>query len=306
MKNFILFGVGGYIAPRHLKAIQDTGNKLVAAFDVNDSVGVIDSYFPNANFYLDFVSFKNYLDKYMAAGNKIDFASICSPNNFHKQQIEFCLKRNINVICEKPLVLNESDIDELQRYEERSEARVYTILQLRLHDAIKKLKQDSVKNLKEKEDIELTYITSRGPWYLKSWKGDSQKSGGLATNIGVHFFDMLGYVYGDHIETTVKQNSDTDVSGFTKYQNANVKWFLSIDSNNLPERIIDQGKMTYRSIKINGVELEFSTGFTELHTQSYKNILNNEGFGLEENRLSINIVESIRNAFSVDLEEHKK
>lgn len=295
MKKFILFGVGGYIAPRHLKAIKDTGNKLIAAFDINDSVGIMDSYFPKAKFFIDIAEFKKFVDEYIGKGNQINFAAICSPNNLHKAQIKFCLDRDINVICEKPLVLHEKDIDDLQEYEKSSKAKVSTILQLRLHQEIEKLKANLKQDETTKKDIELTYITSRGDWYLKSWKGDIAKSGGLATNIGIHFFDMLGYVFGNHIETSVHENHESIVSGTTEYKYAKVKWFLSIDSNYLPDGSIENGNMTYRSIKIDGNELEFSSGFTELHTESYRRIINKEGYGLEDNRMSLQIVEMIRN-----------
>ena len=295
MKNFALIGAAGYIAPRHMSAIKATGNDLVAAYDPNDSVGVIDRHFPEADFFTEFERFDRFVDKYRREANGIDFFSICSPNYLHDSHIRFALRSGAHAICEKPLVLNPWNIDALINYEKETERKVNTILQLRLHPSIIALKEQVKKTrTKEKVDVDLTYITARGRWYLQSWKGDENKSGGIATNIGVHFFDMLHFVFGDLQENKVMFKDKTKASGYLEYKDARVRWFLSIDHSDLPNEIRETNANTYRSLTMNGVEIEFSTGFTDLHTVSYKEILNGRGFGLAENRVAIETVADIR------------
>ncbi|WP_345867267.1 Gfo/Idh/MocA family oxidoreductase [Shewanella algae] len=295
MKKFALIGAGGYIAPRHLNAIKDTGNNLVVAMDVNDSVGIMDMHFPESEFFTEFEDFAAYVEDEALKGNKLDYVSICSPNYLHAPQMKFALKNGIDVICEKPLVLSSKEIDTLKVYEKKYGAKVNSILQLRLHPSIIALRE-KVMNSPSDEifDVELTYMTSRGKWYLKSWKGVEEKSGGVATNVGVHFFDMLHFIFGDIKFNEVHYKDEQTVAGYLEYERARVKWFLSIDANNLPENAIQGEKKTYRSIMIGDEELEFSGGFTDLHTQSYENVLAGNGYGLEENRTAIETVEKIR------------
>ena len=297
MKNFAIIGIAGYIAPRHMAAIRDTKNDLVAALDPNDSVGIIDSYFPHASFFTEFERFDRHIYKQKRRGNNIDTISICSPNYLHDSQIRFALRSGSDVICEKPLVLNPWNIDGLREIEDDTGKKINTILQLRLHPSIIELR-NKVKKAKadKKYDVNLTYITSRGKWYMRSWKGDLKKSGGIATNIGVHFFDMLHYIFGDLQENILHQSSDTMAAGFLEYENARVRWFLSVDYEDIPNDIKEKGQRTFRSITVDGKELEFSDGFTDLHTRSYEEILSGNGFGLEENRVSIETVSDIRNA----------
>ncbi len=295
MKNFALVGAAGYIAPRHMKAIKDTGNKLIAALDKNDSVGILDSYFPEADFFTEFERFDRHVEKLKRKGIKTDFVSVCSPNYLHDAHIRFGLRIGANVICEKPVVLNPWNIDALAEIEKETGNKIFTILQLRLHSAIIALKEkiDSEKDGKI-HDVNLDYITSRGHWYYASWKGDIQKSGGIATNIGVHFFDMLMWIFGDVKENIVTEHSKDTASGILKLQKANVKWRLSIDAKNLPEKERAAGKRTYRTLDIDGESFEFSDGFTELHTKSYENILAGKGFPLMETRKAIQLVHDIR------------
>jgi UDP-N-acetyl-2-amino-2-deoxyglucuronate dehydrogenase len=305
MKRFALIGTAGYIAPRHLNAIKDTGNDLIVAMDVNDSVGIMDMHFPDSEFFTEFEDFAAYVEDEALKGNKLDYISICSPNYLHAPQMKFALKNGIDVICEKPLVLSSKEIDTLKLYEEKYGAKVNSILQLRLHPSIIALRE-KVQNSPADEvfDVELTYMTSRGKWYLKSWKGVDEKSGGVATNVGVHFFDMLHFIFGDIKFNEVHYKDDQTVAGYLEYERARVKWFLSIDANNLPENAIQGEKKTYRSIMIGDEELEFSGGFTDLHTQSYQNVLAGKGYGLEENRTAIETVEGIRDQAIVANPEH--
>jgi len=296
MKNFALIGAGGYIAPRHMKAIKDTGNKLIAALDRHDSVGILDSYFPEANFFTEFERFDRHLEKLKRQGIKTDYVSICSPNYLHDAHIRFGLRIGANAICEKPLVLNPWNIDALEEIEHETGKKVYTILQLRLHPAIIELKEKIAAAPKDKKfDINLQYITSRGSWYHTSWKGDIQKSGGIATNIGVHFFDMLMWIFGDVKENKVSRHDDDTAAGTLELERANVNWMLSINEAMLPPEVKAAGKRTYRLLNINGEEFEFSDGFTELHTLSYQNILSGKGFLLAETRKAIQLVHDIRN-----------
>ena len=296
MKNFAVIGAAGYIAPRHFQAIKMTKNNLAVAMDVNDSVGVIDSYFPKAEFFTEFEDFSKYIDKLTTLGKQVDYIVVCSPNFCHVKHIEFGLERGIDVICEKPLVLCSNELETLIALERSHGAKVYSILQLRLHPSIIALRQ-KVQNAPRNKifDLDLTYITSRGNWYLKSWKGFDQKSGGLSTNIGVHFYDMLHHIFGEVKHNEVHFRDKRTASGYLEYERARVKWFLSINSENLPNEAIAENKMTYRSIIIGDRELEFSSGFTDLHVQSYQSILVGDGFGISENRAAIKTVERIRN-----------
>ncbi|OFS87274.1 oxidoreductase [Oligella sp. HMSC05A10] len=299
MKKFAMIGAAGYIAPRHMQAIKATGNNLVAALDVNDSVGIIDSHFPNAHFFTEFERFDRHLDKLRRAnsGDKVDYVSICSPNYLHDSHMRFALRTGADAICEKPLVLNPWNIDGLKEIEKDTGHKINTILQLRVHPAIIALRE-KVQNSKKdtKHEVDLTYITSRGHWYLQSWKGDLKKSGGIATNIGVHFFDMLHFIFGDLQENIVHLSDDTKAAGYLEYENARVRWFLSVDFDDVPQAQKDAGQRTFRSITVDGEEIEFSGGFTDLHTISYQEILAGRGFGLDENRTAIATVSHIRNA----------
>lgn len=295
MKRFALIGAAGYIAPRHMKAIKDTGNDLVAAFDPYDGVGIMDSHFPNADFFTEFERLDRHIDKLRRQGNPIDFISICSPNYLHDAHIRFGLRSGCDVICEKPLVLNPWNVDALQEIEAETGKKVNTILQLRLHDNIIALRNKVLNGPKDKiYDVDLKYMTSRGKWYHHSWKGDMAKSGGIATNIGVHFFDMLTWVFGNVQENIVHQHTEDTASGFLKLERARVNWFLSIDYDQIPEEVRLKGKRTFRTLQMEGEEIEFSDGFTELHTHSYHEILKGNGFGLSDCIKAIEIVSNIR------------
>jgi UDP-N-acetyl-2-amino-2-deoxyglucuronate dehydrogenase len=297
MLNFALIGAAGYIAPRHMEAIQKTGNILVAALDPHDSVGVLDRYFPQAKFFTEFERFDRHIDKLGRMGKGIDFLSVCSPNYLHDSHVRFGLRSGADVICEKPLVINPWNLDALEDLEREYQRKIYNILQLRLHPGIQKLKETLEKAPQpHKRDIELTYITSRGSWYHSSWKGDIQKSGGIATNIGIHFFDMLLWLFGNCSTQEVHWNNNESASGFLELHHANVRWFLSIDENLLPEEVKSQGKRTFRSLKMQGEEWEFSTGFEDLHHLSYQWILEGKGFALQEARPSIELVHQLRHA----------
>jgi UDP-N-acetyl-2-amino-2-deoxyglucuronate dehydrogenase len=297
MYNFGLLGAAGYIAPRHMRAIKDTGNQLVAAMDPNDSVGIIDSHFPEADFFTEFERFDRHVDKLRRGGTKIDYMSICSPNYLHDAHIRFALRNGAHAICEKPLVLNPWNIDALKEIESEYQSRIYNILQLRLHPAISSLKKKvEASEITKKYEIDLSYITSRGRWYQISWKGDHSKSGGVATNIGIHFFDMLCWVFGGVQENVVHLSDDHRAAGYLELKNARVRWFLSVDSNDLPEEVKQKGQRTFRSITVDGEEIEFSGGFTELHTEVYRDILAGGGYGLDDARTSIEVAFSIRNS----------
>ena len=295
MKNFVLIGAAGYIAPRHMKAIKDTGNNLIAAYDPFDSVGIIDSYFPEADFFTEFERFDRHLEKLKRKGTPIDYVSICSPNYLHDAHIRFGLRLGAHVICEKPIVLNPWNVDALEELEKEYSGNIYNILQLRLHDSVIQLK-NKINELPQYKvhDIKLQYFTSRGKWYHHSWKGDIEKSGGIATNIGVHFFDMLMWIFGDVKESIVHKHEKSLASGNLKLERANVDWILSVDYENIPKHVRDTGARTYRSLIIGDEEFEFSGGFTELHTKSYKHVLNGEGFRIGKARKAIQIVHSIR------------
>jgi len=306
MKNFALIGAAGYIAPRHLKAIKDTNNNLIAALDKFDSVGVLDSYFPNADFFVEFERFDRHIEKIKRQQNiNLDYVSICTPNYLHDSHIRMALRRGADAICEKPLVLNPWNVDALSAIEKESGRNIYTILQLRLHPSIIALKEKIEQGPKDKiYDVDLTYITSRGNWYGISWKGDESKSGGIATNIGVHFYDMLSWIFGDVKRNTVHLREQDKSAGYLEFEKARVRWYLSIDEKSLPKQIQEKGQRTYRSITVNGEEIEFSGGFTELHTKSYQEILKGKGFGLLDAKESIEIVHDIRN-FDVEIKGEK-
>ena len=296
MKNFALMGVAGYIAPRHLKAIKETNNNLIAALDKFDSVGGMDSYFPKADFFVEFERFDRHIEKLRRNGVPLDYVSICTPNYLHDAHIRMALRSGADAICEKPLVLNPWNVDALMDIQKESGRKIHTILQLRLHPSIIALKKKiAAGDSTTKYDVDLTYITSRGKWYDISWKGDPSKSGGIATNIGIHFFDMLAWLFGNVQENTVHLREKDKSAGYLEFEKARVRWYLSIDENSLPKRISELGQRTYRSITINGEELEFSSGFTELHTESYRQILKGKGFGLDDAKESIKIAQKIRN-----------
>ncbi len=302
MKEFALIGAAGYIAPRHLKAIKNTGNNLVAAYDPFDSVGIMDSYFPGADFFVEFERFDRHIDKLKRKDRPIDFVSVCSPNYLHDSHIRFGLRNNADVICEKPIVLNPWNIDALEEIERESGKHIFSILQLRLHQTIIALKEKVMHGPKDKiYDVDLTYLTSRGHWYYTSWKGDISKSGGIATNIGVHFYDMLTWIFGPVKSNTVNVHTHDRAAGYLELEKARVRWFLSISYDTIPEEIKGQGKRTYRSIQIEGEELEFSDGFTDLHTDSYKAILSGNGFRIGETKQAIQIVHDIRHAAPIGL-----
>jgi UDP-N-acetyl-2-amino-2-deoxyglucuronate dehydrogenase len=304
MNRFALIGAAGYIAPRHMKAIKETGNVLVAALDKNDSIGVIDSYFPDARFFIEFERFDRYLEKQRREnGNRIDYVSICSPNYLHDAHIRFALRIDADAICEKPVVLNPWNVEALQEIEKERGRKVYVILQLRHHPSIIALKQkvDS-ETTDRKYDIDLTYVTSRGRWYLVSWKGDVEKSGGIATNIGVHFFDMLEWIFGPVQYNIVHAEEPAKAGGFLELEKARVRWFLSIDQEDLPHPPADGKSGTYRSITMNGEELEFTEGFMDLHTRSYEEILAARGFGLEDAKPAVDLVSDIRRSRPVGLQ----
>jgi UDP-N-acetyl-2-amino-2-deoxyglucuronate dehydrogenase len=302
-KNFGIIGVAGYIAAKHLHAIKETGNNLLASLDKFDSVGRIDSYFPESDFFVEFERFDRHFDKLKRTGTKIDYVSICSPNYLHDSHIRFALRHQAEAICEKPIVLNPWNIDALQEIENETGRKIYTVLQLRLHPKILELREKIMNGSKDKVyDIDMTYVTSRGNWYSISWKGDIQKSGGVATNIGIHFFDMLSWIFGDTRKNIVHILEPHKAAGYLELENARVRWFLSLDYNDIPVNVRESGKRTFRSITVNGKEIEFSEGFADLHTMTYKEILAGRGFGLKEARQSVETAYTIRNSKPVGLQ----
>jgi len=299
IQNFALIGAAGYIAPRHMQAIKATGHQLVAALDPNDSVGIIDNYFPNADFFTEFERFDRHVDKRRrrGAGEKVDYVSICSPNYLHDSHIRFALRSGAHAICEKPLVLNPWNLDALEDLERESGCRVNTILQLRLHPAILALRDRVLAGPADRQyEVDLTYVTSRGHWYLASWKGDEKKSGGIATNIGIHFFDMLHFVFGQLQSNVVHVSTETTAAGFLEYERARVRWFLSVDLQDIPGPQRLAGQRTFRAISVDGEEVEFSDGFTDLHLRSYEEILGGRGFRLADNRQAVEAAAAIRAA----------
>lgn len=302
MKNFAIIGVGGYVAPRHLKAIKETGNRLVSAYDRCDSVGIIDSFFPDAAFFTEQELFDRHNSLLKGRGEALDYVSVCTPNYLHDAHTRYGLRLGADVICEKPIVLNPWNIDGLERVEQETGHNAYTILQLRLHPSVVALREKVLADKSGKVyDVDLTYITSRGNWYYASWKGDERKSGGVATNIGVHFYDMLSWIFGEVTKNVVHVASHDRVAGFLEMKKARVRYFLSINADTLPEEVRGAGQRTYRAIHVDGEEFEFSEGFTELHTKSYERILSGRGFRISEARDSIQIVHDIRNAKPIGL-----
>jgi UDP-N-acetyl-2-amino-2-deoxyglucuronate dehydrogenase len=294
VKRFGLVGAAGFVAPRHMRAIHETGNSLIAALDPNDSVGIIDSYFPDASFFTEFERFDRHVDKLRRVGEALDYVSICSPNYLHDSHVRFALRSGADAICEKPLVLNPWNLDGLAEVEQDTGRRIATILQLRLHPAILSLRKKLAAVDGRKHEVDLTYVTSRGLWYFRSWKGDERKSGGIATNIGVHFFDLLHFLFGPRQENPVHLTTPASAAGYLEFADARVRWFLSLDFNDVPEAERSAGRRTYRSITIDDEEIEFSEGFTDLHTRSYAEILAGRGFGIGDSRCSIEAVSAIR------------
>ncbi len=301
MKRFALIGSAGYIAERHMKAIKETGNKLVCATDRFDVMGRMDSYFPDADFFLEIENLDKHMDDLRREGKPIDYVAICTPNYMHPSHIRFALRNGAHAICEKPLVIYPEDIPVIKDIEAETGKKVYTVLQLRYHPAILSLKKEIEAAGDRMFDIDLSYITTRGKWYLKSWKGDVKKSGGVATNIGIHFFDMITWIFGDVQENIVHHYGPDKAAGFLRLEKARVRWFLSLDYHNLPKYAIDRGMRTFRSITVDSKEIEFSGGFTDLHTVTYQNILDGNGFGIEDARESIELTDYVRNAKPIGL-----
>jgi len=301
MKRFAMIGSAGYIAERHMKAIKETGNELVCATDRFDVMGRIDSYFPDAEFFLEIENMDKYMDDIRRQGKPVDFVTICTPNYMHPSHIRFALRNGAHAICEKPLVIYPKDMHIIKDIEAETGRKVYTILQLRYHPAILALKKEIDEKGNSIYDVDLSYITTRGKWYMKSWKGDVSKSGGLATNIGIHLFDMITWIFGDVTENVVHHYDMHKAAGFLRLKKARVRWFLSLDYSDLPIHATEKGMRTYRSITVNGKEIEFSGGFTDLHTITYQNILNGKGFGIDDARESVELTDFVRNAKPVGL-----
>ena len=295
MKRFALIGAAGYIADRHMKAIRETGNQLVCATDKFDVMGRIDSYFPDAEFFLEIENLDKYMDDLRREGKPIDMVSICTPNYMHPSHIRFALRNGADAICEKPLVIYPRDMHIIKDIEAETGKRVFTVLQLRYHKTILDLKKKIEAAGSDMFDVDLSYITTRGSWYQKSWKGDVEKSGGVATNIGIHFFDMITWIFGNVKENIVHHYSASKAAGFLQLEKARVRWFLSVDAEDLPKEAVEKGKRTYRSITVNGEEVEFSEGFTDLHTETYRQILSGNGFGIDDARESIELTDFVRN-----------
>lgn len=305
--NFALIGAGGYIAPRHLKAIGETGNRLIAALDPNDSVGILDRYSFDVSFFTEFERFDRFAEKLRRKGDehRLHWVSICSPNYLHDAHIRFALRIHANALCEKPLVLEPWNLDALQELESENGCCVKTVLQLRVHPQLIALREKlQNENSRSRHQVELTYITSRGRWYHVSWKGQEDRSGGLATNIGIHFFDLLMWLFGPSRAVEVHHSTATGVSGWLELERADVRWFLSIDRADLPEEAANRGKTTHRSIKVDGSEVEFSDGFADLHTEIYKVSLAGQGFGLDDARAAIQLAHVIRHASVRPVTEH--
>jgi UDP-N-acetyl-2-amino-2-deoxyglucuronate dehydrogenase len=302
-RNFGIIGVAGYIAVKHLNAIKETGNNLLASLDRFDSVGRIDSYFTRSDFFFEFERFDRHFDKLKRTGTKIDYVSICSPNYLHDSHIRFALRHQAEAICEKPIVLNPWNVEALQEIENETGHKIYTVLQLRLHPKIIELREKILKGPKEKiYDVDMSYITSRGNWYSISWKGDIQKSGGVSTNIGIHFFDMLSWIFGDAKKSIVHLSEPHKAAGYLELENARVRWFLSLDYDDIPDFFRRSGQRTYRSVTVDGEDIEFSEGFADLHTLTYSEILAGRGFGLKDARQSVEIAYTIRNSKPVGLQ----
>lgn len=299
VKNFALIGAAGFIAPRHMQAIKDTGNRLVAALDKSDSVGILDKYFDDVDFFTEFERFDRHIEKLrrLNEGKEVHYISICSPNYLHDAHIRFALRVGANAICEKPLVLNPWNLDALKELEQEFGKKIYTILQLRVHPSLIDLKEKVEKSYSGKKyDIDLTYITARGKWYFYSWKGNLEYSGGVATNIGIHFFDMLIWIFGKVEHSDVHHMDERKVGGYLELEKARIRWFLSLDKHDIPPEVLKKGQTTFRSVIMDGQEIEFSGGFTDLHTVIYRQILEGKGFGIEDARPSIQLAYQIRNA----------
>lgn len=301
MKRFALIGSAGYIADRHMKAIKDTGNDLVCATDRFDVMGRIDSYFPDAEFFLEIENLDKYMDDLRRIGKPIDMVSICTPNYMHPSHIRFALRNGADAICEKPLVIFPRDMHIIKDIEAETGKKVFTVLQLRFHKTILDLKKKIDESPDKMFDVDLSYITTRGSWYQKSWKGEVEKSGGVATNIGIHFFDMITWIFGNVKQNIVHLYTPTKAAGFLQLEKARVRWFLSVDAEDLPNEVVEKGKRTYRSITINSEEVEFSEGFTDLHTETYRQILAGKGFGIDDARESIELTDYVRNIKPVGL-----
>jgi UDP-N-acetyl-2-amino-2-deoxyglucuronate dehydrogenase len=307
MQNFAMIGIAGYIAPRHLQAIKDTNNNLVAVMDTHDSVGILDGYFQDVSFFTEFERFDRHAEKLKRESEvgRINYVTICSPNFLHDAHIRFALRIGADAICEKPLVLNPWNLDALEELEGIFSKKVNTILQLRVHPALMQLKENTRnKKSKTKKEVILTYITSRGLWYHFSWKGMKEKSGGIATNIGIHLFDLLIWLFGDAQNSEVYYSDPYKIGGFLELKEANVRWFLSLDRNDLPQKVIEDKKQTFRSITVDGEEIQFNEGFTDLHTKVYEKTLAGNGFGIKDARPSINLVYNIRNAPVIPKQEN--
>ena len=300
MKTFALIGGAGFVAPRHMKAIQNSGSQLVAVVDPNDSIGIIDSYFPDAQFFTEFERFDRYIDKLRGQGNPIDFVSICSPNYLHDAHCRWALRNGADVICEKPLVLNPWNLEALQGVEEQTGKSIYNLLQLRVHPEIVALKARIDNSSPEQfHDIDLRYITPRGAWYNSSWKGDVSKSGGITTNIGFHLFDLLVWLFGEVLESRVEELNHTSGAGKLRFDRAEVQWYLSIKKTDLPEECLSQGLTSHRIMMINDKKIEFSKGFTDLHTKVYQDVLAGRGFRSQEVSRAIQLMHDIRNNYNI-------
>ena len=296
MSNFVIIGAAGYIAPKHMAAIKACGHQLLAGYDPNDSVGIIDSYFPDADFFVEFERFDRYIDKLRREGRQIDYMSICSPNYLHDAHIRFALKHGAHAICEKPMVLDPANIAPLEDISRETGKDIYNILQLRIHPVMTALKERIMASPKRISDIDLSYITARGRWYQISWKGDPSRSGGVATNIGIHFFDTLIWIFGEVKKNTVYHRDGKTCSGFLELERARVRWFMSIDENTLPTHVRHKGATTFRSLTVDNEDIDFSEGFTELHTECYRQILTGTSFSASDSRAAITLAYDIRHA----------
>lgn len=297
--NFAIIGVGGYVAPRHLKAIRDTGNRIVAAVDPKDSVGMLDQFSFDVKFFTEIERFDRHLEKLrrLSPEEHVQYVSICSPNYLHDAHCRLAMRAGAHAICEKPLVINPWNLDALEKIEAETHCKINTILQLRVHPELLKLKtRMDAESPETHHEVVLSYITSRGNWYHVSWKGQPERSGGIATNIGIHFFDMLIWLFGPVFETKLYYADAKRMSGMIHLRKASVRWFLSVDNQDLPPAIKQTGGKTYRNITIDGHEVEFSEGFGDLHTRVYEKILEGKGFGLTEARPSIELTYRIRHA----------
>lgn len=305
MVNFAIIGVGGYIAPRHLQAIKDTGNRLVAAVDPHDSVGILDRYSLDTRFFTEIERFDRYLEKLRRGPEeqRVHYVSVCSPNYLHDAHCRLALRVRANVICEKPLVINPWNLDPLQDLEQETGCHINTVLQLRVHPQLIQLRERLMQSHEQQHNVCLTYITARGNWYHVSWKGVLEKSGGIATNIGIHFFDLLLWLFGSAGEVRLYHSDSKRMSGFIELARAHVKWFLSIDAADLPRQVVEKGRTTFRSIKVDDEEIEFTEGFTDLHTRIYEEALAGRGFGIADVRPSIELVYRIRTADVVPMDD---